>query len=109
MAVSVAELLEEIERDGLPLQAVGRLARKHHSVVFRWVVRGIPRAAGGPRIRLEAVRLGRPWWTSRAALARFFAAVTPEFDDDFGPTPRTATARQRASERAAKRLSQIGI
>jgi hypothetical protein len=45
------------------------------SAVWRWVSNGLP----GPdekRVRLEAVRLGRRWMTSRQALARFMAATS---------------------------------
>jgi hypothetical protein len=41
------------------------------SSIFRWIVRG------KHGVRLEGIRLhGGGWWTSKAALARFAAAVT---------------------------------
>jgi hypothetical protein len=55
------------------------------------------------------MRIGRKWLTSRAALQRFAEATTPQFDGVSVTAPRSATARHRASERAAKRLSQVGI
>jgi Protein of unknown function (DUF1580) len=59
--------LSEIPRH-LPSTLLGR--RVHLSTVIRWRTRGV----GG--VRLEAVRLGGRWVTSREALARFTAAVT---------------------------------
>jgi hypothetical protein len=38
--------------------------------LWRWITRG---KAG---VRLEGFRLNDEWWTSRAAVARFLAAVT---------------------------------
>jgi len=63
----------------------------------------------GNRVRLEAVRCGGKWLTSREALERFTEAITPRFDPDACPAPRTATQRQRASERAGKRLAHEGF
>jgi hypothetical protein len=43
--------------------------------------------------------------TSRAALQRFFERLTPRFEDEPAPAPRTLTERKRASRRAAEELS----
>lgn len=54
-----------------------QVARDNHlkiSTIFRWISKGLPGADGG-RVRLEAVRRGRKWLTSRAAIRRFFAAL----------------------------------
>lgn len=56
---TAAKLLPPV--DGHPM-AVGSL--------WRWITRG---KAG---VRLEGFRLHDEWWTSRAAVARFLAAVT---------------------------------
>jgi hypothetical protein len=79
------------------------------SCVLRWVLTGT-RALDGRVVRLEAIRLGGRWLTSIEALQRFAETLTPTFNE-FGhaPAPRPPRKRQRASERAAKQLSKIGI
>jgi Protein of unknown function (DUF1580) len=77
------------------------------STIWRWILKGI-RTPDGQVVRLEAVRLGARWVTSREALARFSARLTPTATDSQA-APRTPTQRQRASARAAKRLEQIGF
>jgi hypothetical protein len=85
-------------------------AKTHISTLVRWITVGA-RGPGGQRIRLEAVRLGGRWLTSREALQRFADRLTPQLDQGTtsAPTPRTPTARQRAAERAAKELERCGI
>jgi hypothetical protein len=78
------------------------------SCVLRWVLDGVP-DPDGQRVHLEAVRLGGRWVTSAEALARFAAALTPRLNDDPAPAPRTPKQRQRESERAAKKLEEVGI
>jgi len=57
----------------LPAACSGRpMAR---AAVWRWVVKGL-RGPDGMRVRLEAVRLGKRWVTSRQALSRFMARTT---------------------------------
>jgi hypothetical protein len=104
----MSDLLSEIETAGLRLEEVARLAKTHFSTAFRWITKGVP-GATGERVRLEALRIGGRWWTSRPAFKRFAEATTPSLGAPIAPVPRSTTARQRASEHAAKRLSQIGI
>jgi hypothetical protein len=99
----------------ISLAAAGRLVpparrgrRTHLSTLLRWVSRGT-RAPSGQRVRLEAVRLGNRWVTSREALQRFAAALTPQFADTPPTDPRTPGQRRRASERVAARLEAAGI
>jgi hypothetical protein len=77
--------------------------------VLRWILKGA-RAPSGERVRLDAVRLGGRWLTSREALQRFAEALTPALDES-GPaaTVRTPTKRERAAERAARELERVGI
>jgi hypothetical protein len=85
--------------------------RTHISTLIRWITRGA-RAADGSRVRLEAVRLGGRWLTSREALQRFAERLTPRLDDQHHAPPsgaRTPSARQRASERAARKLKEMGV
>jgi hypothetical protein len=81
--------------------------RTHLSTLVRWVTRGAP-GPQGDRIRLEAVRIGGRWMTSREAIQRFAERLTPQLDE---PPPPTPTARQRhaAAERAGQELEKLGI
>ena len=119
MADSVSEpvpqVLTEIQDgQGLALSATGRLFPGHRggaavdpSTVFRWVTKGAKTPAGG-LVKLEAVRVGGRWLTSRPAVARFVAALTPSADAPPAPRRRSATQRKRASEAAGKRLAKSG-
>ena len=84
--------------------------RIHPQTVVRWIQRGV-KAASGRRVKLEAVRVGGRWLTSRGAVARFVAALTAAADPvPAAPpsTPRTPAARQRAAEQAAAALKKMG-
>jgi hypothetical protein len=83
-------------------------SRPHLSTLIRWIIEGV-RLADGRRVRMEAVRLGGKWITSREALQRFTAALTPVLSDTPPPPPRTPGKRQRASERAACELEKLGM
>ena len=78
------------------------------STVWRWALKGI-RAATGETVRLEAARLGARWVTSKEAIHRFSAALTPSIGGAEPLPTRTPTARQRAADRAAERLEAAGI
>src|SRR5262245_56861478 len=82
--------------------------RTHLSTLLRWIHAGA-RAADGTIVRLEALRLGGRWVTSREALQRFAERLTPCRDGDAAPTPRTPLKRQRHSERAARELEKVGL
>jgi hypothetical protein len=86
----------------------GRRGRPVHiSAVLRWITCGVRKA--GERVRLEGARIGGRWVTSVQALQRFAERLTPNLDGNPPPLPRPSTARQRASERAARELAAIGI
>src|SRR3954451_21712132 len=81
----------------------------HYSTLLRWILRGA-RPSEGRLVRLDAVRIGHKWCTSRAAAQRFVEALTPRLDVDApAPTPRTSGHRQRAAERAGEVLERLGI
>ena len=82
--------------------------RTHLSTLLRWILRGA-RNPAGEKIHLQAVRIGGRWMTSKESLQRFAEALTPRLDEPPPPTPRTPTARQRASKQAARELEKIGI
>jgi hypothetical protein len=71
--------------------------RTHLSTLLRWVLTGA-KAPDGQLVKLEAVRLGGRWMTSRGALQRFAERLTPRLDSDPGPAPRTVARRRRESE-----------
>ena len=87
----------------------GRNGKKTHlSTILRWILQGA-KAPDGSRIRLEGIRLGGRWLTSREALQRFAERLTPHFGGGDRPAPRGPTKRHRDSERAAAELKQLGV
>ncbi len=115
---AVPQVLAEIQvGDGLSLSAAGRLFPGHRangtvdpSTVFRWLTKGM-RTPAGAVVKLEAVRVGGRWLTSRGAVARFVAALTAAAAPMPAPTTpaaRTPAARRRASETAAETLKKMG-
>lgn len=92
----------------LRIQEAAKIAHVSFATLWRWILRGIP-DPNGDRVRLEALRCGGKWLTSREALVRFANRLTPDLND--GPTfvPRSAQKRKHASERAAAKLQQKGI
>jgi hypothetical protein len=113
----IPQVLAEIQAgEGLSPAAAGRLFPGHRggksvdpSTPFRWITKGA-KASDGLLVKLEAVRVGGRWLTSRSAVARFVAALTPST----GPPPastssdRTPSARRRASEHADAALKKLG-
>jgi hypothetical protein len=75
--------------------------------IWRWITKGLP-APDGQRVRLEAIRVGGKWVTSREAFERFCEALTPRFADS-RPPPPTPSERSHASDRAEKKLEAFGI
>ena len=80
--------------------------RIHFSTLWRWALRGCL-AIDGRRVRLEAVRLGGRWLTSKEALQRFSDALTYVQADE--PSTRTPTGRKRDVSSARKKLGKMGI
>ena len=78
------------------------------STIWRWAMKGI-RGPDGRRVKLECVRVGRRWVTSREALDRLATALTPVTDETTSTPPRTPIARQTAARNAAKKLKELGI
>jgi hypothetical protein len=111
----VSSVLSEIQNGGgLSLSAAGRLfpghrqnGSIHSSTVFRWVTAGAKTAAGQV-VRLEAVRVGRRWLTSRGAISRFVAALTPNTDTPPARSPASSTAAQRRAQAAGRELERRG-
>src|SRR5262249_14589463 len=83
-------------------------ARPTLGCLVRWILCGA-KSPTGERVRLEAVRVGARWITSREALNRFAQRLTPQLDGEAPAAPRTSGERRKASERAARELEQMGI
>src|SRR5262245_48800337 len=75
-------------------------AQPHLGTLLRWILKGA-RKSDGSLVRLEAIRFGNKWLTSRAAINKFCEELTPQLSDGQQPTPtpsvtpRTPGQRQR--------------
>ncbi len=78
------------------------------STAWRWLLKGI-RSPDGSIIRLEAVRLGGRWITSREAAKRFSDRLTQRISGEPIPLPRSALIRENIARRAGKKLQAMGI
>lgn len=118
MAEVVSEapsVLAEIQNGGgLSLSAAGRLFPGHRgnstvnpSTVFRWLTTGA-KTTCGQVVKLEAVRVGGRWLTSRGAINRFVAALTPTANTPPAPPPTGSTAALRRAEAAGRELARRG-
>jgi hypothetical protein len=100
----------------VPLAAAAKLVppartgkKTHLSTLLRWISRGC-RGPAGALVRLEGIRIGNRWHTSREALQRFAEALTPPLKDaQASPAPRSPATRSRASERAETELKKLGV
>jgi hypothetical protein len=82
--------------DAAKLVPPARLGRPvSFQCVLRWVLEG-SRAPDGRAVKLEALRVGGRWVTSREALQRFAEALTPQPDHnaDAASTPRQGRRNQ---------------
>ena len=98
MVAIASNVAEEVANgDEIGTVQVARERNLQISTVYRWLFKGLPAADGG-RVRLEAVRRGKSWLTSRAAIRRFFAQLPT--NGDATPTPRrTPTPGTRPADR----------
>ena len=78
------------------------------SCVLRWIVNGLP-GPDGTRVRLEAIRLGGRWLTSREALSRWADKLTPSFQDVSPGIGRTVKQRKTSHDKATEALAKLGI
>ena len=99
--------------DALTLSQAARERPAHRgkrawgSTIWRNVTKGIVRW-DGQRIRLEAARIGGRWLTSRAALARFLAALTPVFDEHASALQKQPGGDDRRPATANEVLEKMG-
>jgi hypothetical protein len=95
--------------DSLRLIDLARRFDVSASTCFRWVVKGLP-IGNGERVRLPAIKRGKSWITSEAAVARFFGALPHSTTLPTSTPIRTPSKRQRDSARAAETLrAEYGI
>jgi hypothetical protein len=86
----------------------GRNGRPVHiATILRWITDGTM-SPTGERVRLQAVRMGSRWLTTREWLDDYARRLTPTFDATEPPV-RTSTARTREAARAARELDRLGI
>lgn len=89
----------------LPPSRGGR--RLHRAAVWRWVTHGL-RRPDGSRVRLEALRMGRRWVTSTAALGRFFRRLSGAERVSDGSAVATPSA-PRADPATVATLARFGL
>jgi hypothetical protein len=82
-------------------------ARPALATILRWILAGT-RLASGEVVKLEATRIGSRWATSKEAVARWSARLTPA-SGDTAPQAPTVRQRQRAAEKEERELSELGI
>jgi Protein of unknown function (DUF1580) len=99
----------------LPLAAACRIIpaarggkRTHISTLLRWILQGA-KSPSGNLVRLDGIRIGNRWHTSREAIQRFAEALTPRTVVSDLPVPRTAAERQRTVDRADRILDREGL
>src|SRR5262245_25229196 len=91
--------------DVVPLIKVARRYAVNPSTVFRWVTKGLPSGCG-IRVRLEAIKRGKCWITSEAAMRRFFAALPASVPNPVSQPVRSSKKRDQDCANAKKRLAE---
>lgn len=94
---------EIIAGDAITVLDIARQFNVSPSTVFRWMMRGLPDNRG-ERVRLQAIRRGKIWLTSRAALQRFLTSLPQSATAPAAPPIRTPARRQLDCDRAKKAL-----
>ena len=91
--------------DALRLIDLARRFQVCISTCFRWVVKGLP-TGNGDRVCLEAIKRGKSWITSEAAVKRFFGALPISSSPPCAAPIRTPSKRERDNAAAAKMLHE---
>ncbi len=89
----------------LPPARSGR--RLHRAAVWRWVTDGLKGPEGG-RVRLEALRMGRRWVTSKQAVARFFRRLSGA-ELGIGGSSAAPVPAARTDPATAATLARFGL
>ena len=99
--------------DGLSLSQAARVFPSYRrgrprtvSCLVRWINAGV--MVNGQRIRLEAARIAGSWITSRAAIARFVEAQTPQPEEQT-LSMRSAGMKEKATSAAGVRCEAAGF
>jgi hypothetical protein len=77
------------------------------SCLTRWRINGV-RLPSGECIRLEALRLGGRWVTTREAIQRFAERITPNRENST-PESRTPSKRAKAISTSERKLDATGL
>jgi hypothetical protein len=102
---SIPDLAAEIiAGDAITVLDIARQFNVSPSTAFRWIMRGLPHGRG-ERVRLTAIRRGKVWLTSRAALQRFLAALPASTAAPSGSPIRPPAKRERETARAKRILA----
>lgn len=100
------QLLSEIEGGtGVPTGPASRiLGGCDPSTVFRLMARGT-RLADGTVVKLESVRIGHKWWTSRPAIARYLTAINNPAAEEIAARP---AKKRKQKSNSNERLAAMG-
>ncbi len=112
-------IVEEVIAEGLSVARAAKLlpgrgeAGASPATTWRYMSTGI-NGADGRRVRLESARVGGTLYTSRAAIARFIAALQGPVEDDApsatpAPAPAAQTRRKREVASAEAQLAELGV
>lgn len=118
MADSVSRVITEIVNgDALTMGQAAKLIPAHRgdgtatpSSIWRWATQGA-KAGDGRLVKLEVAQFGGRHLTSKAAIARFAAALSSTSADTTRtstPKKRTAAQRKAAAAESHKRLEAAG-
>jgi hypothetical protein len=102
----MAETLISVSEAARSIPAHRGTGRCNPATVWRWITEGV-RSTSGERVRLESVRIGGRFVTSREALDRFIQRLSADAGVA-APAPRTPTQRQRSAKRADESLAKTG-
>lgn len=111
MPIEAPSVADEVARgDGMSLADAAclfpplREGRKvHPATILRWITSGV-RTADDRTVKLEGIRLGCRWLTTRAAVARFINDQQPR------PAGQTPAAHPTRREEAVEReLVELGV
>ena len=76
--------------------------------MLRWILTGL-KSPAGELVRLEGIRIGGKWLTSKEAMQRFAERLTPDLNGTSAPSPRTPRQKQRAEAKVEAELQAAGF
>ncbi|QEL15625.1 DUF1580 domain-containing protein [Limnoglobus roseus] len=104
----IADIANEVAQgEAVTLAAAARLlpgrngGRVSPNTVLRWILHGC-KGLGGHTVRLEGVRVGSAWCTSKGAVNRFVTALSI-------PTTPPAPPPRSAAKQAGVELERLGL